>query len=188
MTKILIGLAIILFLLTSYYIYLGGFALVKVEKQIKGPYYLVYQEMKGPYRNSGKVFEAVKSLLSEKKITPRAWAGLYFDPPAHVEESKLRTHAGALLEEKQLPEVQDLISSGKLKLRTIRSREYAVSEFPFKNQLSILIALFRVYPKLNEYGLQYSFPPFVYKEENFENEYIMEIYYPDHVEYLMTTP
>jgi DNA gyrase inhibitor GyrI len=167
--------------------YTGVFSEVSVKPEDKGPFHIAYLEYRGAYKGIGPTFERVEELMKGENITPDAYAGLYFDAPDKVEESKLRSQAGAIITETDYRNLEEK-RSGELKLRIIPRSEFAFAQFPLKNFLSIIAGVYRVYPALQEYALSRRFPEFSYKETGYENHFIMEVYYSDRIEYLMRIP
>ncbi len=91
--------------------------------------------------------------------------GIYYDNPQKVEKEKLRADVGNILEN-PTPEVLAQLTPN-YNIRTLEKQQYLVTEFPYKNQMSIILGIMRVYPALNRY----------IRENNLSEEgFVMEIY------------
>jgi len=170
-----------------YLLYLGFFSKITVQSAVKGPYHIAYVEYTGPYSGVGPSFELVEKYLRDEGVGVLAHAGMYFDNPEYVAESKLRSHAGAVISEKDYSRLQ-LQKKGDFLLKILPQSEYVFTRFPFKNFLSIFLGIYRVYPALNEFAKNLNYKPYRYKETGYEDSFIMEIYYSDRIEYLMNLP
>jgi len=167
MKIILIGLplAIILFLVIFYARY-GGFRTVAVTVAQTGGETLVYDEIRGEYRQSGGVMDRIYySLLNDRGIETYKGFGLYYDNPRKVEKENLRSEAGCVLEEKdfeQLPLLKE-----QYRVRDFPVREYITAEFPYRGKMSVMFSLMKVYPALNRFA----------DEKGYETDsFVMEIY------------
>jgi len=116
--------------------YSGLFAKVTFEQKEMGPFVVAYMD---------HVYEELKS----EGIVCTKGVGVYFDDPKKTEKENLKSYAGCLLEGDALSEVSDLQT--KMKIYQLEKGKFAVSSFPYKNTLSIIIGVMRVYPKMSEY-------------------------------------
>uniref|UniRef100_T1IT36 Testis-expressed sequence 264 protein n=1 Tax=Strigamia maritima TaxID=126957 RepID=T1IT36_STRMM len=111
---------------------------------------VAYRFARGPYKNAGNLFTEVHLLAPSLKTI-----GVYYDDPQEVSSSDLRFIVGAVLDdsddEKSKENEKILLDQG-YKLITFPAVSNAITTtFPFKNTLSIFIAVSRVYPQLNEF-------------------------------------
>jgi len=166
MKIVLIIIAVIAVILMAIYAWLGGFKKVQFSIQEVGGEVLVYESHIGDYKNVGKVIDKMYyALLNEEKVECFRGFGIYYDNPQKVEKSKLRADVGNILEN-PAPEVLAQLTP-KYKIKTLDKQKYLVTEFPYKNQISIIIGIMKVYPALNRY----------ISEHNLSEEgYVMEIY------------
>ncbi|WP_061249720.1 GyrI-like domain-containing protein [Leptospira alstonii] len=141
LSVLVLGLLFIAFLF-----YMGAFDRVRIQEEMKGPFYVLSHERIGDYRNVGLTFEALQKELPEKGIRDFKLFSIYLDNPNEVPKEKLRCEVGAVFAEplSKIPEGLSL----DLKTRTIPSRKYIFAEFPLKNFLSIFLGIYKVYPKL----------------------------------------
>ncbi len=135
-----------------------------IKKNI-GPYLLVYKKHTGDYKNVGPVMdELYYDLKNNYDIETTKGFGLYYDNPQKVEKAKLRSIVGCVVEGRS---VEDLIKvSNKYGVKKYPSSKSVVAEFPYKGKMSIIIGIFKVYPKLSAY----------IKEQKYTQTPIMELY------------
>lgn len=166
MKTTLIVLACIILLFLIIYAWFGGFKKVIVKISEEGGETLVYEEIKGDYRQSGQVMDKIyHSLLNEEKIETYKGFGIYYDNPQKVEKSQLRSEAGCILEEKDLKKVTSL--NQKFQVKKFPTKKYMTTSFPYKGKISVMFSIIKVYPALNKYS----------KENGLnDNTFVMEIY------------
>lgn len=161
-------LFVLVVLLGGLLIYLGALYPIRVETGVKGPFRVVFQPLRGNYRQVGDVAEALAPRLAAAGIPAdrQTFIGIYYDDPRKVEEAQLRSEAGFIVPET----VGDLPAelAGEYHIKTIPATEYAFAYFPYRNMLSIFMGIFRVYPKLTV----------AVRERGVEQTYGIEIYRP----------
>ncbi len=160
---IILLLAVVVF---STYAYYGGFSNIRFDIHEKGGEVLVYENYTGDYKNSGAVMDRIYySLLEEHQLETYKGFGIYYDDPAKVEKSKLRSEVGCILENPDEQTLQEL--SAKYNIRIFPKQQYLTCEFPYLGKLSIFMGIMRVYPAMKKY----------IKANNITEEgFIMEIY------------
>jgi hypothetical protein len=188
MKKLLVILTFLFILCAGVYVWLGGLSTVKISEQKTGSFHLLYLEHTGPYSRVYPVIQNVEKLAKENQVDYESTFGIYYDNPGLVAKEKLRSILGVIVNDKGLAKAKELLKDGKLKYRTTNEQSYAKTGFPYKNMLSIFIAINKVYPAFNQYAKDQKFPDMVYKEKDYENDFIMEIYQKNKIEYLMTLP
>lgn len=161
MKKVLIAIGIIIALFVIALAYYGAFTSVVVYEKKMGPFQLVYEKHVGNYKEVGEVIYKVYQSLKKDSIETTRGFGLYYDNPKQVENTKLRSVVGCILDDKS--------KAGVLKNYNIK--EYPVSncvvaEFPNKGTMSIIVGIFKAYPALGKYM----------NEKNYMGGPIMEIY------------
>lgn len=122
-------------------IYLGGFKPVEITEAEKGPYKMVYQDHTGSYHTTVQAIEAVEAWAREKKVDCTESFGEYIDDANRVEESRLRSRGGCIVNEIPLP------LPPALKIREIPKRKYVMALF----EGSPGIGPMKVYPKAESY-------------------------------------
>lgn len=152
----LIVLVVIMLSIIVFSIYYGVFSKVVIEQKTLGGETLVYQEVKGEYKQSAAVSDNVYyTLLNDLKITTYKGFGIYYNIPGTVPVEEMRSDVGSILEDSDLDRVKDI--EGKFLVKKYPRKEYIVTEFPIKGKLSFLIGVFKVYPVLNKYSSENNF-------------------------------
>lgn len=157
--KIVIGMFIALIpVLLFFFNYTGFFTKVKIEEKEMGPFTLIYDNHVGDYKGTGKIQNTIYySLLNDYNTETYKGFGIYYDDPKKVSKEKLRSIAGCILEQSDLVKIEMLKEKG-FKIKELPKQTSIVVEFPFKNPLSILAGIVRVYPRIEQYiesnGLQ----------------------------------
>jgi len=151
MKFVLIALVILILLILLLIAYFGGFKKLDITVKETGGEILVFDSIKGNYKNSAAVMDKIYySLLNNEKITTYKGFGIYYDNPKKVEEAKLRCDAGCVLEEKDTSKAEML--KQKYSLKTFPVKKYIVTEFPHKGNISVIFSIMKVYPALAEYA------------------------------------
>jgi hypothetical protein len=146
--------------------YWGAFKRIRFSVLEQGGEILVYQDMKGDYRQSGVVMDKVYySLLHDYQMETYKGFGIYYDNPRKVETSKLRSEIGCIIEESDIHRLSEL--EGSFLIKTYPKARYLVAEFPYKGKFSVMFGLMKVYPALNRYIKQNGYD---------EQGAVMEIY------------
>ncbi len=148
--KILIGIAIIILAIVAYLAYSGFFASVEITEGNVGPYKLVGKEFVGDYRNSGERQNTINENLAAKGLELTKGFGIYRDNPKEVAVENLRSMVGSVLTEKYYDRIPELEREGFI-VQDMGVTKSMIVEFPYKNEMSILASVLKVYPKLNLY-------------------------------------
>ncbi|RXG67937.1 Testis-expressed sequence protein [Armadillidium vulgare] len=123
---------------------------VSSGKPYIGEVIIAYKAAQGPYKESGSLFTEAHTLLPQYRTL-----GVYYDDPKKKEPSRLRYIVGLILSENGEPvnaEHKKLLEEWDYKFTTFPSIDHAVeTSFPFNSTISIIVAIFRVYPMLDEY-------------------------------------
>lgn len=144
---------------------LGLFVSVSIKEKVMGPFKLVYKEHIGPYKETGKIQnEIYYSLLNEKNIETYKGFGIYYDDPQDTPQNELRSKSGCILEEKDYDKIHQL--ENDYNLMEFEKQKFIYTEFPYKSKLSIVMGIFKVYPKIEKYV----------KEKGYKKREVMEIY------------
>ncbi len=131
--------------------YYGTFKKLTIEVKEAGGETIVFEEIKGDYRQSGVVMDKIYySLLNDDEITTYKGFGTYYDNPKKVKTEDLRSEAGSILESSDLDKVNELRL--KYNIKNLPKEEYIVTEFPYKNTMSVFFSLMKVYPALTKYA------------------------------------
>lgn len=149
--SILLGISVLAGV--AFYGYYGGFIKPAISIITSGDETLIYEKIVGDYKQSGVIMDKIYySLLNEDQITTYKGFGIYYDNPQKVAADKLRSEAGCILEEKDLAKLPEL--EKKYAIRAFPKAKYLVTEFPYKNNVSVFFSLIKVYPALNKFALE----------------------------------
>ncbi|XP_059800524.1 testis-expressed protein 264 homolog [Hypanus sabinus] len=111
---------------------------------------LAYKYKQGPYREGGHLFTESTSIAPKLNCI-----GIYYDDPQQVPEESLRYIAGTILsegDEKPSEELVKLFEKFGFRIFSFPEVTHVVmTTFPFKTFLSLHLAMYRVYPVLNNY-------------------------------------
>ncbi|MGM0532783.1 MAG: GyrI-like domain-containing protein [Bacteroidota bacterium] len=151
MKILLILIIVIVFVVVGIYAYFGGFKKISVQIQEEGGETLVYEELKGDYKNTGAVMDKIYySLLNDENIETYKGFGMYYDDPKKVVKEKLRSEAGCILENIDRDNFREL--KEKYQLKTFPQKQYITAQFPYKGKMSVMFSILKVYPALNKYA------------------------------------
>lgn len=136
------------------------------EVKEEGDEIIVFQQVEGHYHLTDSVMkEAFNELYEINGIVVTKGFGIYFDDPQKAGETKVKFEAGCIVEDKD--SLQLLNISKKFQIEKTPFQEYIVSDFPLKGRMSIMIGMYKVYPKLNNFC----------KKNGYETDVpVMEIY------------
>ena len=148
---IVIIIGAIIALLAGVYAYYGGFSKITFNEIERGGDVLVYENVVGDYKQAATVSDRVYNiLLNDYNIETFKGFGIYYDNPANVEKSKMRSEVGCIMET-----MPDSITVSQIEtqfnIKELPQGKYLSIEFPFKGSMSILVGIMRVYPALNKY-------------------------------------
>jgi hypothetical protein len=165
--KIISGvLALFIIGLIAFFGHIGVFSKVVIDEKEMGPFVLVYNEHKGDYKHTAKIQDDIYySLLNDHKIETYKGFGIYYDNPKKVPVEELRSIAGCILEPSDYDKIEMLQENG-FNIKEIPQQNSIVTEFPFKNQFSIIAGIMKVYPKIEKY----------IEKHNLTTSEMMEIY------------
>jgi DNA-binding transcriptional regulator YhcF (GntR family) len=165
MKMLLLIVGIVLVLLTAVYGFFGGFHKVKIQTISTGGEILVYENVTGAYNQAVKITNKVYyELLNQYGIETKKGFGIFYDNPKNVEQNKLRSEIGCVVEDIDKNTLDRVKANFQVK---ILSRENClVAEFPFRGFPSIIMGMIKVYPIIGKYII----------ENNYEDGPIMEIY------------
>lgn len=124
--------------------YLGAWKGVDISHANQGPFTTVYLEHVGPYHKVNKIIEKVEKYMQTQGVTCGRTFGEYMDDPQVVEEARLRSKVGCLVEKapENMPE--------EFKSGEIPQRDYVVAIFTGSPGIGPL----KVYPRVNDYMLK----------------------------------
>lgn len=138
-----IALALVLFLSYLTY-YVGLFKPVILNEETAGPFWLLSQEHLGAYHKIVPVIESVENWAKAQGLRCRLSFGLYLDDPTRVEESRLKSKGGCIIDE---GEVLPNNLPKEMKIEQWETRRVVRATF----EGAPSIGPFRVYPKAMDY-------------------------------------
>lgn len=160
-----IVLVLVVAVLTGVFSYYGLFASVDIKEKDAGPYLLVYTKHIGDYNKVAPVMDKVYYDLKDiYNIETTKGFGLYYDSPQEVSKDKLRSIVGCIVEGKSIIDLDEVTK--KYSVKEYPLSKSLVAEFPYKGYISIMLGIFKVYPKLNKY----------IEEHKYDEAPIMELY------------
>lgn len=144
----------------------GLFSKVKVDIRMIGGEKAVLRAVKGDYKQCGTIMnEVYYSLLHNYGIETTLGFAVYFDNPKNTLKENLRFEAGCIIDSHYYERTAEL--EKEFLVKTIENKKYLTAEFPYKNQLSVLLGIIKVYPVLEKDAQKNGFK---------EDAPIMEIY------------
>lgn len=128
--------------------YFGAFRKQDFRLVSQGGETVVYQEIRGEYKQSAAVMDRIYySLLNDHQITTYRGFGIYYDNPRVVEKSKLRSEAGCIIEPEDIARITQL----PFKSKVLPVKQYLVTDFPYRGRMSVFFSLIKVYPAMNRH-------------------------------------
>jgi effector-binding domain-containing protein len=157
--------------------YFGILQEVEIKEQEVGPFKVVYETHIGDYSKVGSIQDEIYSSLVDDGINTTKGFGIYYDNPQEVEKEQLRSEVGVIIDEKDYPKIYEL--KGKYNVKDIPKANNVIATFPYRNKYSIMIGVFKVYPKLKEYIEEKGYGPTpameIYDTDNQKIAYLFEI-------------
>jgi hypothetical protein len=158
-------IALILLLLTLIYGFFGGFHKVNIQTINTGGEILVYENITGAYNQASKISNKIYyELLNQYGIETTKGFGIFYDNPKNVEQNKLRSEIGCVVENIDDDTLDKLKANFQVKI--LPNENCLVAEFPFRGFPSIMMGMIKVYPIIGKYIIK----------NNFKDGPIMEIY------------
>ena len=184
---IYIALGLTAMLLVLLY-FMGVFLPVRFQSKQLGPFYYLYLPHQGPYRDVRQSFQKLTESLTGTPFAEMPRAGIYYDDPEKIPQTRLRSRVAVLLSETDSAQAKELSQKTELRFGVIPRQKFVTTQFPLRNDLSILLGILKVYPALKEYMKSHNWPEYTYKEIDYENSFIMEIYRKGQIEYILPFP
>jgi DNA gyrase inhibitor GyrI len=176
MKTVLVILGVLLGIAVSIFSFYGLFAPVKIQEKEMGPYIFVMKKNIGAYKDVGPLIDEMYRDLKEVDIMTSRGLGIYYDDPKVTPEGKTRSIIGRILEDIDPSKVIEL--EKKYPIGELPKTNYLVVEFPFKGLPSIIIGIYRVYPKIARYMKSHEIPKMP----------IIEVYEPEAQKILYVVP
>ncbi len=156
--------------------YIGFFMSLEVKEGTEGGYLLGGFYHTGPYEEVGGTFLRAQAAADSLGFPTDTLIGCYFDDPNSVEADSLQSFIGAVLASGDFSYVGN-IDPGHLEMHAIFEGEALYVDFPFKNDLSMIVGAIRVYPFLTKEA----------EKRGFETGQVYEIYTENTIRYVFQT-
>lgn len=132
--------------------YTGAFKSVTVTIDQRGPYTVVYKNFTGPYHKIVATIQEVEKWAQSQKLKCRLSFGEYFDDPRQVEEGRLKSRGGCVIdtasdEEKAVFEKIKTELPADFKIDTLNPGRSVVASFNGAPGIGPM----KVYPKAEDY-------------------------------------
>jgi DNA gyrase inhibitor GyrI len=176
MKTVIVILGILIGIAASVFSFYGLFAPVNIQEKEIGPYMFVMKKNVGAYKDVGPIMDEMYSDLKEADIVTSKGLGIYYDDPKVTPEDKTRCIIGRILDGVDPSKMIEL--EKKYTIGELPQTNYLVVEFPFKGLPSIIIGIYRVYPKIARYMKAHEIPKMP----------IIEVYEPEVQKILYVVP
>ncbi|MBC7419999.1 MAG: AraC family transcriptional regulator [Bdellovibrio sp.] len=132
--------------------YTGAFKSVNIAIDQRGPYTIVYKEHTGAYHRIVSSIEEVEKWSREQGLKCRLSFGEYFDDPSAIEEGRLKSRGGCLID--------PLVKEENTVLEKVKASLPADFKIDVIAETKAVVALFsgapgigplKVYPKANDF-------------------------------------
>ncbi|HAB36243.1 MAG TPA: hypothetical protein DCE58_06580 [Cryomorphaceae bacterium] len=156
--------------------YIGFFMNLEVKEGMEGGYLLGGFYHMGPYEEVGETFMKAKAAADSLGFPTDTLIGCYFDDPNTVAADSLQSFIGAVVASGDFSYVGN-IDPGHLEIHAIFEGEALYVDFPYKNDLSMIVGAIRVYPFLTKEA----------EKRGFETGQVYEIYTENTIRYVFQT-
>lgn len=161
-SAIVIVIILIVFLILYYY---SIFEKIEIREKEKEKMILIGNMYVGNYKNTAKIQDKIYDILLANNIETYKGFAIYYDDPKEVSTNQLRSFSGCILEEKDYNKIEE-IKKLNFEIKEIPRQTFIMTEFRYRNPFSVIIGIFKVYPKLNNYII----------EKKYAKTEIMEVY------------
>jgi len=147
--KLFLFVFILVWILIWFYAYIWWFHKLVAFEVVMWPHTIAYVDHTGDYKLIGDKMEELYAVLSWELISTDMGIWIYFDDPKLVAADKLRSEWWVVIDSEDLSKLDR--HSNNYKIKILEKTDYAVITFPFRNKLSYIIGMMRVYPVLWDY-------------------------------------
>jgi len=136
-------------------VYSGAFTqpAFRTETSTVGPFTFLYKPHAGPYKNTGRLFGTMSKLSQRVGVPVTAMLGIYYDDPHHVSRERLRSHVGFTIEDKDFNDnVRRYCEVNQIEVKPLKRTIVKTAVFPWRNFISIIFAVIRVYGEAHRRG------------------------------------
>ncbi len=155
--KILLVLGGVVLLGVGLAAWLGAFRTLVINDSTQGGYIVAGYDHVGPFEQIGPVFEHAHATTDSLGIVAEEYIGIYYSNPDEVSEDSLLSFAGVVVGRSE----EDLgtLDFADLRLERIPEGRALWIEAPKPNDLAMIVAIMRAYPKLGEAAKQAGLEP-----------------------------
>lgn len=153
---------IIFFVLSSVFVFvitllvrLGGFKTVEIKISEYPSLFMAYKDHLGPYHKIAQVIAEVEAWASTHHLNCPRTFGEYIDDPRTVDERRLRSNGGCLVDAAFALNLKTESTDPKIQLKTLPAKKYLVARFTGAPS----IGPFKVYPKVEQYMQAHNLKP-----------------------------
>jgi hypothetical protein len=149
---LLLGMIVMLFFAR----YSGVFIKPEIQIVQAGPYVAACEKHIGEYSQTGKLLKKLYDRLWDDGLENYKNLAIFFDDPQTTDVKQLRSQVGRIIE----PDQNDKIERVKKNYNvfTFKQQQSAVVVLPYRNSLSLYVAIFKVYPLLKAYAIEAKVP------------------------------
>ncbi len=128
--------------------WLGAFRTMVINDSVQGGYIVAGYDHTGPFEEIGPVFERAHATTDSLGIVAEEYVGVYYSNPDEVAEDSLQSFAGVVVGRGE----EDLgtLDYADLRLERIPEGRALWIEAPKPNDLAMIVAIIRSYPKLSD--------------------------------------
>lgn len=123
------------------YFHLGVYKPVEIRLEKRGPFYLLFKQHVGPYHQLVPILQEVESWVKEHNLKCPQTFGEFLDNPEAVDEDRLRSHAGCVLDKPLATAPPEYLYQQR------PEHSYVVGRFSG----SPAIGPYKVYPKIRKF-------------------------------------
>jgi DNA gyrase inhibitor GyrI len=156
MKTVIVILGILIGIAAGVLSFYGLFAPINIQEREIGPLMFVMEKHVGAYKDVGSLIDNMQRDLKDDGIETSMGLGIYYDDPKATPEDKTRCILGRILEDTDRSRVMEI--EKRYKIGELPQTNYLVVEFPFKGLPSIVIGIYRVYPKIAKYMKTHEIP------------------------------
>lgn len=146
--------SLIVFAVTIYF-RLGGHKPVEVSLTDYPELSIVYKEHVGPYHKINDVIVAVENWATINKLNCRRTFGEYLDDPRTVDERRLRSRGGCVVDGLAPEAASQLNLTDGLQYQLLIAKKYVIAKFTGAPSISP----FKVYPKVEQFMVEHNIKP-----------------------------
>ena len=135
--------------------YTGAFKSITLGIDDRGPYTMIYKEHKGAYHQIVSTIESVENWAHTNGLKCRLSFGEYFDDPRLVEEGRLTSRGGCLIE--TIEPTADIEQKNLSKIKNKMPADFKIEVYQKRKAVVALftgapgIGPMKVYPKAEKY-------------------------------------